>query len=316
MSDILVYAQVEEHGLHDGSLQCLAVARQLAGDGNVAALVIGAGVAEAAAQLFAYGADTVLVADDAQLAHYLTGPHKKVVKDVLATGSFQTILLPATTSGDDLAPVLATDIGAACVMAADAVGADGILQRLEFDRKVISQFKTEGTLVATVKDGIAEPVHDASRTGDIQSVAVVLGEADLKSTMVKRDVTAKTVNLKDAKVIVGVGAGVASEENFAKVKELADALGAQLGATRAVVDAGWLPADHQIGQTGAVIAPDVYIAIGISGAVQHWVGISEAKTIIAVNLDKNCPMMKRAHYRIEGDLNSVVPKLTELAQQL
>jgi electron transfer flavoprotein alpha subunit len=125
-------------------------------------------------------------------------------------------------------------------------------------------------------------------------------------------VAAKTVNLKDAKIIVGAGAGVGSKENFGKIEELAAKLGAEIGATRAVVDAGWLPADHQIGQTGATVRPDLYIACGISGAVQHWVGISEAKKIIAVNTDKAAPIMKHAHYRVVGDLNDVVPKLVKL----
>ena len=120
------------------------------------------------------------------------------------------------------------------------------------------------------------------------------------------------MNLKDARIVVGAGAGVGSEEHFGVIRELAEALGAELGATRAVVDAGWLPADHQIGQTGATVRPDLYIGCGISGAVQHWVGMEDAKTIIAINTDKNAPLMKRAHYRVAGDLKTVVPQLIKL----
>jgi electron transfer flavoprotein alpha subunit len=143
-------------------------------------------------------------------------------------------------------------------------------------------------------------------------VAVNLGAADGKASVVKRDVARKSVNLKEARVIVAAGAGVGTKDNFTKIQDLAAALGAQIGATRAVVDAGWLPADHQIGQTGATVRPDLYIGCGVSGAVQHWVGMMDARTIIAINSDKNAPLMKRAHYRVAGDLNVVIPKLIKL----
>lgn len=136
-----------------------------------------------------------------------------------------------------------------------------------------------------------------------------LTEADLAARVLKRDVAKKTVNLRDAKVIVAAGAGVGSTEGLDLVRQLADALGAEIGATRAVVDAGWLPADHQIGQTGATVRPDLYIGCGISGAVQHQVGMLDARKIIAINTDANAPIFKIAHYKVVGDLKAVVPKL-------
>jgi electron transfer flavoprotein alpha subunit len=320
MSDVLVYAQIADGAVHDVSLQCLAKARQLAGGGKVVCLVPGSDVQAAAAGLFGYGADEVHAAEDANLSQYVTAPFKKVVKDFLGAHSFGAVLFPSTTVGDDLAPILAAELGAACVLHCDDIADQGgtlVAKRLEFDRKVATSFAARdgATLFATLKDGAVEtPAPDTAATGTVQAVAVALGEADLKARVLNRDVATKTVNLKDARIIVGAGAGVGSKENFESIKALAAQLGAEIGATRAVVDAGWLPADHQIGQTGATVRPDLYVACGISGAVQHWVGISEAKTIIAINTDKNAPLMKRAHFRITGDLNEVVPKLTKLIQ--
>jgi electron transfer flavoprotein alpha subunit len=284
----------------------------------VACLVPGSGIEDLANTLPGYGADTVYVADDANLSQYLTAPFKKVTKDLLGAQSFQAFLLPATTVGDDLAPVVAAELGAACVLDCNDLVAEGsalVPKRLEFDRKVMTSFGAVGDalLVVTLKDGIAEVgAPDTARQGAVEDIIVAFDTSETPSKVLKRDVATKTVNLKDAKIIVGAGAGVGNEENFGKIRELATTLGAEIGATRAVVDAGWLPADHQIGQTGATVKPDVYIACGVSGAVQHWVGMSEAKTIVAINTDKAAPIMKHAHYRIVGDLNDVVPKLTKL----
>lgn len=319
MSDILVYAQLDDGRLHDVALQCLAAARTLAGasGAKVRALTAGPGAAAAAAAAIAAGADEVLVADDAALSPVLSAPHVALLKAAVQSTGASLVLLPSTTTGNDLAPQLAAALDAACVLDADTVALkDGrpVFQRLEFDRKALSAYAAKGAVVATLRDGVApNPASDASRTGAVTPVASPAAAS--RSKVVRRDVTGHTVNLRGARIVVGAGAGVGSAANFEKIRELAAALGAELGATRAVVDAGWLPAGHQIGQTGVIIRPDVYIAVGISGAVQHWVGVSEAKRIVAVNTDKNCPMMKRAHFRIEGDLNTIVPKLTKIARE-
>jgi electron transfer flavoprotein alpha subunit len=318
MADILVFAQIEDGAVHDVTLQALAKARELAAGGKVSALAIGAGAGNAAKTLIAHGADAVAVADDARLASYVPPAYLRVAKDFLAGRSFAAFLLPATTTGTDLAAAVAAALGLPCVLeAAKAVAAGGkpVFQRLEYDRKVLAGYAAAGeaTVVASLKDGVAEPLPaDAGRAGAVEALAVNLDPADLAVRVVKRDVVKKTANLKVARIIVGAGAGLGSKDNFEKIRPLAAKLGAQIGATRPVVDAGWLPADHQIGQTGATVRPDVYLALGVSGAVQHWVGMSEAKAIVAVNLDKNAPIMKRAHYRIAGDVNAVVPKLMKL----
>jgi electron transfer flavoprotein alpha subunit len=316
MPNFLVVAELQDGVVHDVSLQALALAGKLAAGGKVSAVVIGSGTAAAAAALAAGGAQEVHQADDARLAAYTTTPYRKLIAGLLAGQSGTVVLLPASTAGNDLAAALAASLDAACVLDSDAVVADGAgvkARRTEFDRKVHTWYKAAGPqcLVITLKDGVAEPVT-AAAAGAIIPLAVNLAEADLRARVVKRDVARKSVNLKAAKVIVGAGAGIGNKDNFAKIQELATALNAQIGATRAVVDAGWLPADHQIGQTGATVRPDVYIACGISGAVQHWVGMMDSRKIVAINTDKNAPLMKRAHYRVAGDLNAVIPKLVKI----
>lgn len=321
MANLLVYAEVHDGAVTDLSLQCLARARQLAAAGDrVFCLAVGANVAGAAGSLFSFGADEVLVADDPKLKDYLTVPYAKAVATALAQQPCSLILFPASTLGNDLAPRAAAQLDAACVLDGTAIRAEGgsfIVTRTEYDRKVATSYSAQGTrpMVATLKDGIAAvPAPDTARSDETKSLSVALADSELKSKVARRDVAKKTVNLKDAKVIVGVGAGIGSKDNFARIQEFANLLGAQLGATRAIVDAGWLPADHQIGQTGATVRPDLYIACGVSGAVQHWVGMSESKTIVAINTDKGAPIMKRAHYRITADVNAVVPKLVKLMQ--
>ncbi len=316
MATIFIFAEINEGVINDISLQCLAAARKLSPGDRVTCFAAGSGISAVAQSLFSYGADEVVVVDDAQLKDYLTSPYRAAVGALLAQNKFSLLLFPATTCGNDLAPVVAAGLDAACVLDGAAIRVEGgktIVSRIEFDRKVRTCYAVNGDrpLVATLKDGIAEaPAADASKQGTVKTLAVALPEA--KSKIVRRDVAKKSVNLKAAKIIVGAGAGIGSKDNFSKIQELANVLGAQIGATRAIVDAGWLPADHQIGQTGVTVRPDVYIACGVSGAVQHWVGISEARKIVAINSDKNAPIMKHAHYRVAGDLNVVVPKLTKL----
>ncbi len=320
MANILVYAEINDGAVHDVSLQAIARARELAAGGRVACLAAGSGVTAAAQGLFACGADEVHVADEPKLKDYLTTPYSKTIAAFLGQNTFDLVLFPASTCGNDLAPAVASSLDAACVLDATSIVAEGgklRARRTEFDRKVATDYAAAAgkLLIVTVKDGIAEALSpDASKTGSVRPFPAA-ADSGRTSRIARRDVVKKTVNLKDAQVIVGVGAGVGAKENFAKINEFAGLLGAQIGATRAIVDAGWLPADHQIGQTGATVRPGLYFACGISGAVQHWVGMSDSRTIVAINTDKSAPIMKRAHFRITGDVNAVVPKLIKLLKK-
>ncbi len=318
MAHILVLAEVADGQLSDVSLQCLGKAREAAaaGGGTAGCLVIGSNVGPAAEQLAGL-ADRVWVADAPEFKDYGTAPYRRAVTACLAEQPADAILFPASTLGDDLAPSVAQAIGAACVLDCDqaAAGPEGwTVRRLEFDRKVFASYRAAPgcPLVASFRDGVAQVPAPSGKTGQIVPLRPVLTDADRTVRTLRRDVAAKTVNLKDAPVIVAGGAGVGSAESFALVRELASLLGAEVGATRAVVDAGWLPADHQIGQTGATVRPGLYIACGISGAVQHRVGMLDSRKIVAINTDPNAPIFRIAHYKIVGDLKVVLPKLIRL----
>lgn len=318
MATIAVFAEIEDGTIHDISLQCLAKARALAGpNGRVTALVAGSNVGEAANQLVGHGADEVHVADRAEMAGYLSRPFRTLLSGWIQSQSPDLVLFPATTLGLDLAASAAGAAKCAGVLYGDDIaGAPGqwTVKRIEFDRKVASHYGAASPrpLIVALRDGAAEAAaFDAGRTGAVKPWPTTTDLAGVAKVL-KRDVAKKTVNLKAAKIIVAGGAGVGSAENFKLIRDLAAALGAEIGATRAVVDAGWLPADHQIGQTGATVKPDVYIACGISGAVQHRVGMMDSGKIIAINTDPNAPIFKIAHYRIVGDLKAVIPKLLKL----
>jgi electron transfer flavoprotein alpha subunit len=319
MANILVIVERVDGDVTDISLQALAKARDLATavGGAVEALVIGDALGAAASLLISHGADRVLAAADPRLATYLTKPFKKIAAAVIADNTPAAVLLPASTMGDDLAPVLAARLGLGCALDCAQVAVEGgvlACRRAEFDRKVMTSYQSSGkAMIITVKDGVAEILPaDASRQGATTTVAVSLDESDFSAKIIRRDVATKSVNLKAASIIVAAGAGVGSKEGLEQVKQLADALGGQIGATRAVVDAGWLPADHQIGQTGVTVRPDLYIGCGISGAVQHHVGMIDSKKIVAINSDKDAPIFKFAHYRLVGDVKVVLPKLLKL----
>ncbi len=318
MADINVYIEVDDGLVNDVSLQCIGAARALANGGRVRCLAAGAGAMGVAADVFARGADEVKIFEDARATAYTTRPYAKAVMAWLNEAPANLLLFGATTIGNDLAPSVAARLKAACVLSADrieSVSGSFAAKRVEYDRKVQTTYSPakDGLFVVSLHDGAAEtPAADASRAGDAAPLCVELDEKDLAARVLKRDVAKKTVNLKDAKVIVAAGAGVGSAEGLAVVQQLADALGAEVGATRAVVDAGWLAADHQIGQTGATVRPDLYIACGISGAVQHRVGMLDSRKIIAINTDAHAPIFKVAHYQVVGDLKVVIPKLLKV----
>lgn len=320
MSDILVYVETIDGALTEGALQCLGKGRQLAdaSGGKLLGAVLGAGLGSLPADVIARGADVVYAADDPGLADFLGGPYRKVLGDLVTRGKLAVVLLPSSTQGNDLAPGLAVRMDAACVLDCHEVALrDGavVAGRPELDRKVMTSYSSVGgrPMVVTLVDGAAEArPADPARRGDVAKLPVDLGAVAGRSKVVRRDVVKKTVNLREAKAIVVVGAGVGGKENVALVEKLAAALGGEVGATRAAVDAGWLSAERQIGQTGATVRPRLYVACGVSGAVQHRVGMLDSRIIVAINTDAAAPIFKVAHYRVLGDVKVVIPKLLRL----
>lgn len=312
MTRILVFLEHDENGVTDLSLQALALAKGLGGE--VEALLTGEGLAAATQTALDHGAGHVLTVEHPALGSYLAGPTSGVVAAAVKERGAALVLFPSSTVGNDLAPLTAGRLDAACLVDCDGIEAKGAgwtLLRTEFDARVRAAYEPvgEGPVLATLKDGVAEV---AGGTGGSAIPLALVPEAAKQGEVVRREVVKKTVNLKDARVIVGGGAGVGSRENFALLESLAAKLGGEIGATRASVDAGWVSAERQIGQTGVTVKPDLYIACGISGAVQHLVGIREARTVVGINSDATAPIFRVSHYRIVGDLTVVVPKLIEL----
>jgi electron transfer flavoprotein alpha subunit len=319
MSTLLIYIQHDADGITDLSYQTLAFAKQMAASQGlqVEAFIAGKDLGDRPAKVLAQGANEVFTLEGDAFEHYLSAPTAEALCALTQERKPLLVLLPASTIGNDLAPLAAGKLDTACVVDCDGIeftnGRPHFL-RTEFDARARMKYSVtgDGPAFITLKDGVAEVQGASDSQGQVSAFNMQPSDESLRARIEKREVVQKTVNLKDAETIIGGGAGVGTKENFQLLETLAKKLNGEIGATRASVDAGWVSAERQIGQTGVTVRPNLYIACGISGAVQHSVGIREAKTIVAINSDAGAPIFRMAHYRIVGDLNSVVPKLVEL----
>jgi len=328
--DVWVVAEQNDGQLHDVGLELLSKGRQLADTLGVrlTAVLLGARVAGGAQRLIQSGADRVLVAEHPLLDHYQTNPYAKVVARLAQEHRPQIVIFGATPVGRDLAPRVASALRAG--LTADCTdleigdhvepGSDRTYERLLYQIRPAFGGNIIATIVnperwpqmATVREGVMRmPDADPTRRGEVVRFSPDLSPADLPLEVLEHQRAERKVNLKAARVIVAGGAGVGGKENFRLVWDLANALGAAVGASRAAVDSGWIDKDHQVGQTGTTVRPALYVAIGISGAVQHRAGMSEAQKIVAINADPHAPIFDVAHYGIVGDLNRVIPMMID-----
>ncbi|NLW49765.1 MAG: electron transfer flavoprotein subunit alpha/FixB family protein [Candidatus Brocadiaceae bacterium] len=328
--DVFVFAEVQDGAVAEVSLELLAKARELAGalGGATGAFLLGSGLDALPQTLFEHGCDEVRVADDPALAHYTTLPYADVLVNMIRRTAPAIVLFGATTTGRDLAPRVASalrvGLTADCTDlkigahrdAVAGVDYDKLLYQIRpaFGGNIIATIVNPETRpqMATVREGVmkmgkAEP----GRSGRLVAYDGTIDPALRCVEILEEHRAERRVNLKKANVIVAGGAGVGSRENFELIRRLADALGAEVGASRAAVDAGYIDKPHQVGQTGTTVRPKLYVACGISGAVQHRAGMQEAGKIIAINIDPHAPIFQFAHYGIVGDLNQVIPALIE-----
>jgi electron transfer flavoprotein alpha subunit/NAD-dependent dihydropyrimidine dehydrogenase PreA subunit len=285
---------------------------------TLSACVLGENVAEVAKEAIAYGADRIFLADHPTLCTYRTDPYSQVLVDLVREYKPAIFLLGATTRGRDLAGSVATHLYTG--LTADCTGLEidaetGLLQqtRPAFGGNIMATILTPNhrPQMATVRHRVFEmPTPDPARQGQIVAVPVDLEEAEIVTKVLDFIIEEGEVNLADARVIVAGGRGVGGPEGFAPLRELAQVLGGAVGASRSAVDAGWIPYAHQVGQTGRTVRPDLYIACGISGAIQHRAGMSTSRVIVAVNKDPEAPIFEIATYGIVGDVRDVVPALT------
>jgi electron transfer flavoprotein alpha subunit/NAD-dependent dihydropyrimidine dehydrogenase PreA subunit len=288
-------------------------------DTQLTACLLGDGVEDIAWQAIYYGADRVFLVDDPTLGVYRTDPYTTTLVSLVQRYKPEIFLLGASSRGRDLAGAVATRLYTG--LTADCTGLD-----IDPETRLLRQTRPAfgGNIMATIlcpnhRPQMATVRHhvfeigpfDTSRQGQVVREKAVLTEDQIASQVIDFLFEEGEVNLADAKIVVSGGRGVKGPEGFNVIKGLADVLGGAMGASRAAVDAGWIPYVHQVGQTGRTVRPDLYIACGISGAIQHLAGMSTSKVIVAINKDPDAPIFKVANYGIVGDLFEVVPALTE-----
>jgi electron transfer flavoprotein alpha subunit len=331
-----VWVFAEQHGgrLEDTPLELMSKARHLADTLQVkmAAVLLGDGVNKLASKLVKHGADKVYLVENPSLGAYQTNSYAKVILDLIHKHKPQVVLYGATAAGRDLAPRIAS--AAKAGLTADCtdlqIGDHEIAKTGEVHKNLLFQIRPAfgGNIIATiinfdrwpqmatVREGVMPmPEPKAKRKGEIVAESVALAPEDLPIEILQQHTRAKKVDLKAARIIVAGGAGVGSKENFKLVWDLANCLGAAPGATRAAVDLGYIDHDHQIGQTGTTVRPSLYIAVGISGAIQHQAGMTGSQKIVAINNDPDAPIFNVAHYKILGDLNEVVPRMIKAIKE-
>jgi electron transfer flavoprotein alpha subunit len=326
--EVWVFAEQHNGQLEDVPIELMSKARRLADTLGVklAAAILGDGVKGLASRLIQYGADKVYLVEHPLLGFYQTNSFAKVIAGLIGKHKPQIVLYGATITGRDLAPRIASAIKAG--LTADCtdlqIGDHTTVADKKLHKNLLFQIRPAfgGNIIATiinpqrwpqmatVREGVMPPAEpDTTRRGEIIVEKVELTQQDLPLEILQEHKRPKKVNLKAARIIVAGGAGVGSKENFKLVWDLANCLGAAPAGSRAAVDLGFIDSDHQVGQTGTTVRPSLYIAVGISGAIQHQAGMSQSKKIIAINNDHEAPIFNIAHYKIVGDLNKVVPMM-------
>ncbi|MEU2870639.1 electron transfer flavoprotein subunit alpha/FixB family protein [Streptomyces olivoreticuli] len=313
MAEVLVYVDHADGAVRKPTLELLTLARRI---GEPVAVHLGAGADAAAQTLGEYGAVKVLTADASEFSDYLVAPKVDALEAAYKAVSPVAVLVPSSAEGKEIAARLAVRIGSGIIT--DAVdleaGAEGpVVTQSVFAASYSTKSRvTKGTPVITVKPNSAAP-EAAAAAGTVEQLAVSFGEKSTGTKVVSRTPRESTgrPELTEAAIVVSGGRGVNGAENFSLIEGLADSLGAAVGASRAAVDAGWYPHTNQVGQTGKSVSPQLYIAAGISGAIQHRAGMQTSKTIVAINKDAEAPIFDLVDYGVVGDLFEVVPQLTE-----
>lgn len=333
MSNVFVYCEItEEKTVAEVSLELLSKGRKLADSLHLQleAVVLGHGVENLEAKLYPYGVDVIHYADDARLFPYTTLPHTAIIVGLFNELKPEIALFGATSVGRDLAPRVSSALR--CGLTADCTSLEigdhtdaksgteykNLLYQIRpaFGGNIIATIVNPETRpqMATVREGVMkQEIYKADYKGTMKPIDVAryTTPADFVCQIIDRQIEAQKVNIKGAQIIVAGGYGVGSKENFRLLFELAETLGGEVGATRAAVDGGFIEHERQIGQTGVTVRPKLYIACGISGAVQHRAGIDQSAKIISINTDPNAPINAIADYVIEGSVQEVLPKMIQ-----
>ncbi|MBN1303300.1 MAG: electron transfer flavoprotein subunit alpha/FixB family protein [Anaerolineales bacterium] len=332
--NIWIFIEQEDGKLADVGLELLSKGRELAGTLNsqVWALLCGHKVADLARSLIHHGADHVLLVEHPELEIYRTLPYTRVTADLIKKHQPYILLVGASPVGRDLAPRVASaagvgltadctdlQIGDFTIKKENRLCKDLLYQiRPAFGGNIIATIVNPNTRpqMATVREGVMRKSQaDTSRKGEVETFTPEFQESDFVLQVLSREMREATVHLKDSPVIVAGGGGVGSQDEFNLLCDLANLMGGEVGASRAAVDAGLISREHQVGQTGTTVRPRLYIAAGISGAIQHRAGMDQSNKIIAINTDPDAPIFQVAHYKIVGDLAEVMPLLIKALRE-
>jgi len=325
--NVYVYAEQRDGVFQKVAYELIGKAKELAADlgQEVVAVALGDKVTNTARELFNYGADQVIVVDHPTLSEYLTEPYTKAMYAIIKAKDPEVVLFGASAIGRDLAPRVSarvhTGLTADCTKLEIDEETKGLMMtRPAFGGNIMATIICPDyrPQMATVRPGVMKALEkDTSKMGEVEVFDAGLNESDvnLKIREVVKE-TKKVADITEAKILVSGGRGIGGSEGFAPLKELADVLGGEISSSRACVDAGWIVRDHQVGQTGKTVRPDVYIACGISGAIQHAAGMEDSELIIAINKNNTAPIFDIADVGIVGDVNAIVPKLTEALKKI
>ncbi|MEW9500612.1 electron transfer flavoprotein subunit alpha/FixB family protein [Jeotgalibacillus marinus] len=315
MKKIVVLAEARDGALRNVSFEAISAGKQISDGGEIVSVLVGGSVSSLGSELIAYGADKVVTVEDEKLKKYSSDGYAQAILAVIEAEDPDGMVFGHTALGKDLSPRIAGKLGSGLISdvtsieedAGEAVFVRPIYSGKAFEKKVVK----DGLVFVTIRPNNIAPLEkESGRSGDVISMDVEI--KDLRTII--KDVVRKTtdgVDLSEAKVIVAGGRGVKSEDGFEPLKELANLLGGAVGASRGACDAEYCDYSLQIGQTGKVVTPDLYIAAGISGAIQHMAGMSNSKVIVAINKDPEANIFKVADYGIVGDLFDVIPLLIE-----
>lgn len=330
MNNIIVYCEVEKGVVADVSLELLTKGKSLAQDlkCKLEAIVIGSGLKGVESQLYPYGVDVVTVCDDARLEPYTTLPHTSILVKYFTEVKPQICLMGATSVGRDLGPRVSSALHSGLTADCTSLEIGGhedkknnkVYENLLYQIRPAFGGNIVATIInpdcrpqmATVREGVMKKeIFDAKYKGELNvlDVAKYVTAEDFVVSVIERHMEKSKVNIKNAGIIVSGGYGVGSRENFNLLFELAHTIGAEVGASRAAVDAGFADHDRQIGQTGVTVRPKLYIACGISGQIQHTAGMQESAMIISINNDPSAPINKIADYVINGTVEEIIPKM-------
>ena len=330
--EVWVFIEHDGTKISETSLELLGKAQELAAkrNGLAAAVVLGDKIQDIINEVSAFGAKKVYFVRDERLNEYHTLPYTRALHDLASMAKPEIFLFGATIFGRDLAPRVASSLRVGLTADCTDLQIGDHSARGEDFKDLLYQIRPAfgGNIVATiinpktrpqmatVREGVmAMPTRNGSKAAEIEEFVPTLDDSHFVVKTTSKEIKEKTINLKGANIIVAGGAGVGSKDNFKLITNLAHTLGGQVGASRAAVDFGYIDHDHQVGQTGTTVRPKLYIACGISGAIQHLAGMQEAKKIIAVNKDPDAPIFQVAHYGIVGDMSEIVPKMIKAYRQ-